>query len=308
MLLIFRIIFSVLLMMVVNPIKGINAQATTIDKVKVVATTTMIADLAQSIGGDLVEVEGLMGPGVDPHLYKASAGDLQKIQEANLIVYNGLHLESKMGDVFSMMSKQGKVTIAISEGLAQDQLIVDPETGEIDPHIWFDVMLWKAASHNMLAALIKVDPANRTTYEQNHQGLVQELDQLDLQVRKAIESIPQQSRVLVTAHDAFQYFSKAYGIEVLSIQGISTLAEAGTQKISQLAKEIADRKIKAIFVESSVSPKSLKALQEAAKALNYEVSLGGELYSDSLGSVGTSAETYIGTIKANVEVIVNALR
>lgn len=308
MLFLFRVFFSVLLMMVVNPIKGINAQATTTDKVKVVATTTMIADLAKSIGGDLVEVEGLMGPGVDPHLYKASAGDLQKIQEANLIVYNGLHLESKMGDVFSMMAKQGKVTIAISEGLAQDQLIVDPETGEIDPHIWFDVMLWKAASHNMLAALIKVDPANRTTYEQNHQGLVQELDQLDLQVRKAIESIPQQSRVLVTAHDAFQYFSKAYGIEVLSIQGISTLAEAGTQKISQLAKEIADRKIKAIFVESSVSPKSLKALQEAAKALNYEVSLGGELYSDSLGSAGTPTETYIGTIKANVEVIVNALR
>jgi manganese/zinc/iron transport system substrate-binding protein len=278
------------------------------DKVNIVATTTMLEDLARVIGGEHVEVNGLMGPGIDPHLYKASAGDVNVIQQADLVLYNGLDLESKLGEIFAELEKNQKVVVMITKGLPDADLLMDEESGGYDPHIWFDVNLWKEASVNLLSGLIEVDPDNREAYTKNYESYVKELEELDLFVKEEIDRIPESSRVLITAHDAFQYFGKAYGMEVLGLQGISTESEAGTGDVKSLADYIVERKIKAIFVESSVPRRNIEALQEAVKAQGFDVQIGGELYSDSLGSAGTVAQTYIGTIKSNVETIVNALK
>lgn len=277
-------------------------------KIKLVATTTMLADLAGVIGGEHVEVNGLMGPGIDPHLYKASAGDVNVIQEADVVLYNGLDLESRLGEVFQSLENDEKTVVMITKGIADNQLIMDDETGGYDPHIWFDVTLWKEASSNLLEGLIEADPMNEEEYTENHKAYVEELEDLDFFVREQIELIPENSRVIITAHDAFQYFGKAYGMEVLGLQGISTESEAGTGDVKALADYIVEKQIKAIFVESSVPRRSIEALQEAVRAQGFDVEIGGELYSDSIGSPGTEADTYIGTIKSNVETIVNALK
>jgi manganese/zinc/iron transport system substrate-binding protein len=278
------------------------------DKVNIVATTTMLADLARVIGGEHVEVNGLMGPGIDPHLYKASAGDVNVIQQADLVLYNGLDLESKLGEIFAELEKNQKVVVMITKGLPDAELLMDEESGGYDPHIWLNVNLWKEASVNLLSGLIEVDPDNREAYTKNYESYVKELEELDLFVKEEIERIPESSRVIITAHDAFQYFGKAYGMEVLGLQGISTESEAGTGDVKSLADYIVERKIKAIFVESSVPRRNIEALQEAVKAQGFDVQIGGELYSDSLGSAGTVARTYIGMIKSNVETIINALK
>ncbi|PKM68266.1 MAG: manganese transporter [Firmicutes bacterium HGW-Firmicutes-2] len=277
-------------------------------KIKIVTTTTMLADLARVIGGDYVQVNGLMGPGIDPHLYKASAGDVSVIQEADLVVYNGLDLESKLGEIFASLEKEEKVVVMIAEGLPDADLIMDEETGGYDPHIWFDVNLWKMASSNLLEGLIKVDPMNKEVYIKNHEAYVKELEVLNSYVGEEVALIPESARVIITAHDAFQYFGKAYGMEVLGLQGISTESEAGTGDVKSLADYIVEGQIKAIFVESSVPKRNIEALQEAVKAQGFDVEIGGELYSDSLGTTGTDAETYIGTMRSNVETIVNALK
>lgn len=305
-----KLIFSVLLVIlsVFMAVGCTKSQNQEIAKVKVVATTTMLADLAKEIGGEHVEVKGLMGPGIDPHLYKASAGDVNLIQQADLVLYNGLDLESKLGEIFKELENKQKVVVKITQGLPDADLLMDEESGGYDPHIWFDVNLWKKASDNLLNGLIEVDPDNRNEFTKNHESYVKELEELDLFVKDQIKLIPESSRVIITAHDAFQYFGKAYGMEVLGLQGISTEAEAGTADVKKLADYIVERKIKAIFVESSVNRRNIEALQEAVKAQGFDVKIGGELYSDSLGSEGTNAQTYLGTIKSNVETIVNALK
>lgn len=305
-----KLTFSVLLVIlsVFMAVGCTKSQNQEIAKVKVVATTTMLADLAKEIGGEHVEVKGLMGPGIDPHLYKASAGDVNLIQQADLVLYNGLDLESKLGEIFKELENKQKVVVKITQGLPDADLLTDEESGGYDPHIWFDVNLWKKASDNLLNGLIEVDPENKNEFTKNHESYVKELEELDLFVKDQIKLIPESSRVIITAHDAFQYFGKAYGMEVLGLQGISTEAEAGTADVKKLADYIVERKIKAIFVESSVNRRNIEALQEAVKAQGFDVKIGGELYSDSLGSEGTNAQTYLGTIKSNVETIVNALK
>lgn len=276
---------------------------------KVVTTTTMLEDLAKNIGGDSVEVKGLMPSGVDPHLYKASAGDVTTMQEADMVIYNGLHLEGKMGEVLEQLSKSGKVVTSIENGLDKGKLIKSQDgQGAYDPHVWFNAELWKDAAKEVNKGLKKLDPENSTKYDENLKKYLVELDDLHKYIKDKVNSIPSESRVLVTAHDAFNYFGNEYDVEVKGLQGISTASEAGTADVRNLADYIVEKKIKAVFVESSVPKKNIEALREAVKAKGFDVSIGGSLYSDSLGDKGTELGTYIGTFKENVNTIVNALK
>lgn len=279
------------------------------DKLNVVATTTMLADLSSVIGGERVTVNGLMGPGIDPHLYQASAGDVSLMQKADVVVYNGLHLEGKMGEIFENLSRQGPAVICIEDGLDESKLLAwEADSSVHDPHIWFDVSLWKEAAKTVAGGLSQADPDGKADYESNLADYLKKLDDTDTYIRNRSAELPESQRVLVTAHDAFQYFGKAYGFEVRGLQGISTDAEAGTADVSDLAAFIVERQIKAIFVESSVPPKTIEALQAAVKAKGFDVAIGGQLYSDSLGDASSGADTYILTVKANIDTIVDALK
>ncbi len=276
-------------------------------KLKVVVTTTIIADVTREIAGDLVDVEALMGPGVDPHLYKASAGDVKRMSDADMVVYNGLHLEGRMGEVFANM--KDKIIFAANENLDESKLLESSDgSGYFDPHVWFDVKIWKGATERIAEGLKELDPENIDIYQANLEGYLAELDDLDKYVIDRTEELAPDKRILVTAHDAFQYFGNQYGFEVRGLQGISTDAEAGTSDVRKLADFIVDKEIKAIFVESSVPRKNIEALQEAVKAKGFDVEIGGELYSDSTGDVGTDAESYIGTVTSNIDTIVDALK
>lgn len=276
-------------------------------KPKVVVTTTIIADVIREIADDLVDVEALMGPGVDPHLYKASAGDVTKMSDADMVIYNGLHLEGKMGEVFE--SIKGKIIFAANENLDESKLLdFESNPGYYDPHVWFDVQIWKTATERIAEGLIELDAENKAVYEENLSEYLKELDELDQYVRDRIEEVEKDKRILVTAHDAFSYFGREYGFEVRGLQGISTDAEAGTADVRELANFIVEKEIKAIFVESSVPRKNIEALQEAVKAQGFDVEIGGELYSDSTGDVGGPAESYVGTVKENIDTIVDALK
>ncbi|MEX2588051.1 MAG: zinc ABC transporter substrate-binding protein [Actinomycetota bacterium] len=275
-------------------------------KVKAVATTGMIGDAVSNVGGDLVEVQTLMGPGVDPHLYKASAGDVRRINEANIVFYNGLHLEAAMADV---LQETGTVTtVPVAEAI-DDDLLLRPEEfeGQFDPHVWFDVGLWKVAVAEVRDALAKLDPDNAQAYRDNAAAYLDELTELDQYVIERVQQIPPGLRVLVTAHDAFNYFGEAYGVDVRGLIGISTASEAGTRDIRDLAEFIAERQIPAIFVESSVSARAIEAVQAAVRDSGAEVGIGGELFSDAMGDEGTEEGTYTGMVRHNVDVIADAL-
>ena len=276
-------------------------------KIRVTTTTTMLTDLVKTIGGDKVEVTGLMGEGVDPHLYSASAGDIEKLANADVIVYGGLHLEGKMTDVFEKLSTLDKAILNVGSKLDKKKVhLIDGETP--DPHVWFNTEMWETEARAVAVELGKFDAKNKDYYMKNFENYKIQLDELTNYVKKRIEEIPPKSRVLVTAHDAFNYFGEQFGLEVRAIQGVSTDSETGTKNISDLANFIAERNIKAVFVESSVPKKSIEALQEAVKARGKEIKIGGELYSDSLGDKQHNAETYIKTVKANADTIVNALK
>ncbi|MCC6490895.1 MAG: zinc ABC transporter substrate-binding protein [Candidatus Hydrogenedentes bacterium] len=275
---------------------------------KVTATIGMIADVAQQIAGDHAEVTGLMGPGVDPHLYKATRGDLDKLTGADLILYNGLHLEGKMADVLVQMAHKVR-TIQVTDGIPQDLLREPPEfAGQFDPHVWFDVSLWARVSDRIRDALIEADPANKADYEANSAAYRKQLEELDAYAREQIATIPKEQRVLVTAHDAFGYFGRAYDIEVMGLQGISTTAEYGLQDLTRLVDVIVQRRIKAVFVESSISPKSIEALVRGVQDKGSEVKIGGQLFSDAMGQAETPEGSYLGMVRHNVDTIVGALR
>lgn len=279
------------------------------EKLNVVATTTMLADLSEVIGGERVKTDGLMGPGIDPHLYQASAGDVTLMQGADVVVYNGLHLEGKMGELFENLSGQGQTVICIEDGLDKSKLLAAEDDSSIyDPHIWFDVSLWKTAAETVADGLIQADPDGKEDYQTNLEVYLKDLEETDAYIRSRTEELSEAQRVLITAHDAFQYFGEAYGFEVRGLQGISTDAEAGTADVRDLADFIVERQIKAIFVESSVPPKTIEALQAAVKAKGFDVAIGGELYSDSLGDTESGTGTYILTVKANIDTIVDALK
>ncbi len=277
-------------------------------KIQVVTTIGMITDIVQNVGGEYVSVKGLMGPGVDPHLYKATEGDVYALSDADIIFYNGLHLEAKMGEVLEEMGKT-KTVIAVSEYIPRETLLDFPAyPGQYDPHIWFDVENWILATERVRDGMIAYDPEHAAAYTANAEAYIAQLQELDQYVEKKASEVPKEQRVLVTAHDAFQYFGRAYGFEVKGLQGISTESEAGTADVQELVNFIVDRKIKAIFVESSIPERTIKAVQEACKAKGWDVTIGGQLYSDAMGDEGTVEGTYIGMVTYNIDTITNALR
>lgn len=276
------------------------------EKVRVVATTTIVADLVRRVGEPDVEVITLMGPGVDPHLYEPSAGDIRRMAKARIIFYNGHHLEGKMTNLFGRL--RGKRTLAVAECLPQDRLLPMPDAPAMpDPHVWFDVALWAEALPCVAAALAELLPHQAAELRARAATYGAELAQLDVEVRERLAAIPAERRVLVTAHDAFAYFGRAYQVEVRGLLGISTVAEAGAETVQRLADVIVARRLPAVFVESSVPTRAVQALAEAAAARGHRVAIGGSLFSDSLGNPGTPAASYVGMVRANVATIVAAL-
>ena len=278
------------------------------DKLKVVVTTSMLTDLVKNIGGDLIDVQGLMGAGVDPHLYKASEGDVSKLFNADVIFYNGLHLEGKLVAVFEKMEAQ-KTTVALGEFLAKEGLIgSDYFASNYDPHVWFNIQYFKEFSDKVTSVLSEKDPKNAASFTANNLAFQQELDLLHTAVVNTIATLAPEKRILVTAHDAFNYFGKAYGFKVVGLQGLSTATEAGVQDVQKLSEYIIANKVKAIFIESSVPRRTIEALEAAVLSKGHQVSIGGSLYSDALGDGGSVEGTYVGMFLYNVKTIVNALQ
>ncbi len=276
--------------------------------IRVVATTGMVADAVRHVGKDRVSVTGLMGPGVDPHLYKASEGDVTRMADADVIFYNGLHLEGKMGEVFGRMQERGIHTAAVAQAIDPSRLLSPPEfKGAHDPHIWFDVRLWMKTVETVRDRLVQLDPAHGDSFRENAATYLEELENLNRYVKEQADTIPPAKRVLITAHDAFNYFGRAYGFEVRGLQGISTATEAGTADVQALSRFILERRIPAVFVESSVPRRRIEAVQAAVRAKGFEVRLGGELFSDAMGAPGTPEGSYIGMIRHNIDTITRAL-
>lgn len=278
------------------------------DKKLVVCTTGMVGDLVRHVAGDRAEVISLMGPGIDPHYYKATQGDLQKLSRADVIFYNGLFLEGKLEGIFEKMARS-KTVIPVSRDISKERLR-KPVAGqrEHDPHIWFDVSMWTETLPVVVQTLSRIDAEGVDVFRANAEAYRVQLLDLDAWAKAQIAHIPSDQRVLITAHDAFGYFGLAYGIEVRGLQGISTVAEYGVNDVSLLVDFIVKRRVKAIFVESSVPERSINAVREGCKARGWDVAIGGTLYSDAMGPAGSGADTYIGMVQSNVNTIVEALK
>jgi manganese/zinc/iron transport system substrate-binding protein len=279
--------------------------------IRVVATTGQVADLVRNIGGKHVAVESLMGPSVDPHQYKASFGDNRKLAEADVVFYNGLHLEGRMSDSLENMAKRQPV-FAVADAIierAKGRLRKPPEfEGGYDPHVWFDATLWTIAAEYVRDCLIELDPEHQEDYRGAAAAYTEKLKVLDIECRQQLSAIPPNRRVLVTAHDAFGYFGKAYGIEVHGLQGISTADETDVATKQALVDLLVERKIKAVFVESSVPHKNVENLIDLCAQRNHTLVRGGELFSDAMGEDGTLEATYLGMMRYNVKTIVEALK
>lgn len=276
--------------------------------IRVVTTTNIVADLVRSIGGDRLEVRSLMGPGVDPHLYKASEGDVRSLAAADVIFYNGLHLEGRMSDLLDQMQKRGVRTVAVTDGIDRSRLHSSPDfPGNYDPHVWFDVSMWMTAAGHVRDYLKALDPLHARVYESNAADYLAQLEELHRYVQAQARRVPAAQRVLITAHDAFFYFGRAYGFEVRGLQGISTATEAGTADVQALAQFVIERRIPAIFIETSVPTRNVEAVRAAVRARRFEVEIGGHLYSDALGSPGSPTGTYVGTVRHNIDTIVSSL-
>jgi len=274
----------------------------------VLATIGMIGDVVKQIGGDRTQVTTLMGPGVDPHLYRATREDVARMLRTDIIFYNGLVLEGKMTDAIIRVARSGRPVYAVTELLPEDQLIEpDGADGLYDPHVWMDPRAWSLAAQLIADRLTAHDQEGAATYQSNLATLQAKMAELDAYAGRAIASIPERQRVLVTAHDAFNYFARRYDIEVMGIQGLSTEGEAGVRRIQELVGVLVERRIPAVFVESSVSDRNVLALVEGAQAQGHQVRVGGELFSDAMGDPGTYEGTYIGMIDHNVTTMVHAL-
>ena len=287
---------------------GTSDAAPADDGIHAVATTGMIGWAVESVGGERVSVEALMGPGVDPHLYKATASDVRTLSDADVIYYNGLHLEAAMAELLEEMAAR-RPTVAVTRGLNRDSLLAPPEfAGNYDPHVWFDVEIWMKAVEAVRESLGELDPAGAATYDANAARVTAELRELDAWVHTRVAELEPSQRVLVTAHDAFNYFGRAYGFEVRGLQGISTAAEAGTADVQSLADMIVERRIPAAFVETSIPQRTIEAVQAAVRARGFAMRIGGSLFSDAMGNPGTDEGTYPGMIRHNVNTIVDALK
>ena len=274
------------------------------DKIKVVATTGMVADVAREVGKGHVTVTALMRAGVDPHLYKASADDVGKLQGAHLIIYNGKGLEGKMGDLFVKLARKRPV-VAVTDEVPQERLLDDGM--HYDPHIWFDLELWAETPAVVAVALAEIDPEHKAVYEANAKAYRAAILKLHEKTKTELATIPKTRRVLVTSHDAFRYFGRAYDVEVHGLQGISTVDEAGVRDVQRIVSLVVDRKVKAIFVETSVSPRTIEAVQSAVRARGHEVKIGGTLFSDAMGESHPD-DTYLGMVRANVRVLMESLK
>lgn len=272
----------------------------------IVCTTGMVADLVSHVGGEHVEVEALMGEGVDPHLYKAGTRDVAKLFRARVVFYSGLHLEGKLADVFERLAEK-KPVHAVAASIPAERLL-ELEEGQYDPHVWFDVSLWSSTLPAIAEALCEYDPAHAGDYRQNAAEYRAALLELHAECQRRLAEIPEQRRVLVTPHDAFRYFHRAYRIEVRAIQGVSTESEAGVSEINDLVSFLSNRGIKAVFVETSVSDRNIQALVEGCRARGHDVNIGGELYSDAMGAANTEAGSYAGMVRHNVDALVRALQ
>jgi manganese/zinc/iron transport system substrate-binding protein len=275
---------------------------------RVTTTTNFVTDTVARIGGDRVEVTGLMGPGVDPHLYRATASDVRALREADLVLYVGLGLEGRMSDLLAQIADR-RPARAVTDSIPPDQLLPAPgdSTGEYDPHVWFDVGLWQQVSTTVADALAERDPAHAAEYRANLEAYLTELRALDEEVRQLIATIPPQRRLLVTSHDAFSYLGRRYGLEVAAVQGISTTAEATTADVERVAALLAERRVPAVFVETSVPRQTIDALLAAAARRGVTAQVGGELYTDAAGTAGTPEGTYAGMVRANATRIADAL-
>lgn len=296
--------FLALLMIFLIACNQKNSAESQNGKLNVVATTGQLTDAVRTIAGDNVNLIGLLGPGIDPHSHQATTRELEALTNADIIFYNGLHLEAQMVEFLSQMPNVK--TIAVGEQLPQDQLLTW-SSSSYDPHIWNDPLLWSKAVEVVRDGLIEADPTHADSYRKNCDAYVAEIKELDLFVKSTLATIPTENRVLVTAHDAFSYYGRAYNLEIVGLQGISTQAEASTADVQKVANLIVQRKIPAIFVETSVSPRTVEAVKEAVQAQNHTVAIGGSLYSDALGEQGTTAETYLGMIRENTLTIAKGL-
>ena len=278
-------------------------------KVKITTTVNMVSDLVRQIGGENIEVVEIMGPGVDPHLYKASANDVNKLQKADAIFHVGLLLEGKLEEVLGKLKAGGKPVYAVTKNINTSRLLKPDEfEGHFDPHIWFDVPLWKETVDVVVAGLSQLNPEHKVDYEANGNSAKTRMDELHQWAEMKVAEIPVEKRILVTSHDAYNYFGRAYGFKVVGLQGISTVSEAGLADRTKLVDFIKDQKVKAIFVETTVSPEAIKAI-----AADAGVTVGGELFSDAMGERGQmegelDLGTYEGMIRHNLTIIVNALR
>jgi manganese/zinc/iron transport system substrate-binding protein len=274
--------------------------------IKVAATVGMVGDIVKEVAGERAEVTTIIGAGVDPHVYNPTRGDVTALLRSDMIFYSGLLLEGQMGDVLEKVSRKRPV-IAVTERLKTDYLIHDDTTNHNDPHVWMDVSGWIKAVDVVSAALEAFDPPNEGTYRKNASRYLEQLQALDAYAKTAIAAIPDQQRILITAHDAFSYMGRAYGLAVMGIQGLSTESEAGLKDINRIVDMLVEKKIPAVFVETSVSDKNVKALVEGAASRGHTVVIGGELFSDAMGPPGTYEGTYIGMIDHNVTIISRAL-
>lgn len=269
----------------------------------IVATTSILADGIKNIVGDQADVIALMPAGVDPHLYKASVRDLDLLTNADLVVYHGLYLEGKMTEIFEKLALS-QTLIDISQGLSKEELIRSgPEAHSVDPHIWFDVNLWSTAMEYASVEIMNWKPEWRSTLEFNSLKYLVQLQKLDTEVRLKVNELRSAGQVLVTAHDAFAYFGKAYQLEVKSLQGLSTLSEPGLRDLTDLIQIVQENKVRAIFAEQTISPKAIRAVAAGAAEKNHQVQLAGPLYTDSLDAKGTPAGTYIGMVETNLKII-----
>ena len=276
-------------------------------QITVVATTGMIADTARAIGGDHVDVRALMGPGVDPHAYRQTRSDIVAMTRADLVLWHGLYLEAQMEEFFEDLGRR-RIVVAVAEAMPRNLLLAHEDyDNRFDPHVWMDPDLWRHVAAEIRDALAEVDPENAAFYLASAESFLTELDTVSAYAREALASVPEDSRVLLTAHDAFNYFGQAYGFEVLGIQGISTESEAGLARIGELVEVLVTRGIGAVFVESSVSDRNMRALIEGAAARGHQVRIGGELFSDAMGAPGSYEGTYLGMIDHNATTIARAL-
>lgn len=283
--------------------------ATAAEKLQAVATTGMVADLVRQVGGERVEVAQLMGPGVDPHLYKPTAADAAALGRADVIFYNGLSLEGRMEDLFARLARTGRPVYAVSDSVSKDRLTEPPEfEGHYDPHIWFDVSMWAETVPTIVKGFSEVAPEHAAEFEANGRKLQEALNELHAWCVETANSLPEEKRILVTSHDAYNYFGRAYGFRVIGLQGVSTVSEAGLSDMANLTDFIKKNGVKAIFVESSVNPAAIRRVSEDSGA-----AIGGELFSDAMGNPGEVRKgfdvgTYDGMVRYNLTTIVEALR